>query len=102
MTDSTKRKNYLKGSAKVKTFSNGGHVIHVDLLLSDIQKLPVNERGYIKIDLLSVKDDKYGNDYSITENDFVPRAQSGTPASSTVAPPAGFKPTKKSTDDYPF
>lgn len=74
MANSTKEKrNFLKGSARAVHFNNGGHIIHIDLLKEDLDKLPVNKSGYVKISVSSLpKPDKFGNTHSVFENEFVP------------------------------
>ena len=108
-TYAKKAKNYIKGSAKQFTCSNGEIKINVDLLLEDLLKLPVNEKGYIKIALNTPKGgkDKFGNDFSIYENDYVPdpnkpkKDYSGpTQAGSAITPPVGFPNQKK--EGFPF
>ena len=95
---SKKTKRYLKGSAKLRTFEDGGELINVDLNLEDLSSLPITESGYIKITLSRKKEvDQYGNAYSIFENDFVPD-KSKAPAKPKVAtvkhdrPPFGDSP----------
>jgi len=72
-TGAKKPKNYIKGSAKAKTFDNGGTNIKVDLLFSDLEKLPRNAAGYIRIIISEMKNvDAYGNTHSIYEDDWTP------------------------------
>jgi hypothetical protein len=97
-----KPKNYLKGSAKLHEFSNGGHVIHVDILKSELEKLQVNKSGYIKITIGSLaKPDNWGNTHSIYENEFEPKAQGASSLTSAPKPQTGtYK--KPTTDSLPF
>lgn len=92
------KKNYIKGSARTYSFKNGGEVIHVDLKLSELQALPVNKAGYVKITLSKLAaEDQYGNHYSIFENDWKPEAAE---AVKQKAPATPIKPRAK--DDLPF
>lgn len=103
----TKKKNYIKGSARKRTFDNGGNVINLDLLVSEVAAI-ANEKGYAKLTLSELREpDMYGNTHSIYQNDWVPDgkgvAKSATPApaaKSTKAAPA--KKSYDSTDDLPF
>lgn len=91
-------KNYIKGSAKTYTFKNGGEVIHVDLKMEELQKLPVNKAGYIKLTLSKLAStDDYGNNYSIFENDWKPADGESV---KQKAPATPIKPRPK--DDLPF
>lgn len=66
-------RHYLKGSVKRYVFNNGGEVLNVDLLKSEIEALPANEAGYIKLKLSQRREvDKFGNTHSIELNTFVP------------------------------
>lgn len=104
MANSTKEKrNFLKGSARAIHFNNGGHIIHIDLLKEDVDKLPVNKSGYIKLSVSSLpKPDKFGNTHSVFENEFVPDGK----FAKGQEKPAPTKPQgygrNKSTDDLPF
>lgn len=109
--NSTKTTNYIKGSAKEVVFADGGDLINVDMLSSDLEKLPKNEAGYIKIVLSRLKDgpDQYGNTHSIKENTFKPsKGKSGAPklqgSAKKTAAPTTFKKqiTGATTDDLPF
>lgn len=94
-----KTRNYIKGSAKEVEFQNGGSVIHVDMLLSDLQKLPVNEAGYIKITVSRLPAlDKYGNSHTLYENDWKPTKSAQAPQVTSMK--NSRKPT--TTDDLPF
>lgn len=103
MITERKKKNYIKGGARTVTFSDG-ELINVDLLLSDLQKLPVNKTGYIKLTLSKNKVlDKFNNSHNIYENDFVPSdksqaAKAATPVATAIT--GGFK--SRTTDDLPF
>ena len=75
MSTERKLRKFIKGGARIKTFSNGGSIINIDLLMEDLLKLPINKSGYIKISLSENRNkeqDKFGNDYSIFQNEFVP------------------------------
>ncbi len=67
------KKNYIKGSAKQHQFDNGGSVLHIDLLVSDLDKIK-NEKGYAKITVSENRTpDTYGNTHSIYQNDWKPK-----------------------------
>ncbi len=110
---SIKKKNYLKGSAREVKFSNGGSIINVDFLLSELQALPVNEAGYVKIVIAenSKGPDRFGNTHSVYENDFVPSKEASEAKKAQLAAqkndfkspgrPAQFK-GRTNSDDLPF
>jgi hypothetical protein len=67
------KKNYVRGSAKERSFGDGGAVINLDLNLSDLNSLPVTEKGYVKIVVAQRQaEDQYGNTHYVYENTFVP------------------------------
>ena len=89
----TSTKKYLRGSAKTHTFSNGGDVIHLDLNLQDVNNLPVTKTGYVKLTLSRRKEvDKFGNEFSIYENDFKPTPKDGSGSAKPAAKPSGRAP----------
>lgn len=96
----TKKKNYIKGSAKEHVFDNGGSVIHIDMKLEDLKKI-ANERGYVKVTVSKLKQtDDYGNTHSVYENDYKPAEKKAAPAAKTP-----LKAKAKDTlpgDDLPF
>lgn len=83
------KRNYIKGSARERAGRNSKgeySLIAVDLLLEDLQNLPVNEAGYVKITLSRMdQPDRFGNTHSIFENDFKPDPKQA-PAKKTRAP----------------
>lgn len=99
-------KRYVKGSAKEHIFDNGGSNIHIDILKSDFDTLPVNERGYVKLTISKLKEvDQYGNSHTITLNDWKPLAKGATgyPAKGFTAQASPKAPLKaKEKDDLPF
>jgi hypothetical protein len=112
MADSTKaKKNYVKGSSKLVTFSNGGEIINLDLKIegkiigSQGDILP-NKAGYAKISLNKLeKADEYGNTHSIYENTFKPESKGEIAAPSNTRgkiTPAKAKISSPTTDDMPF
>lgn len=108
MADSTKpTKNYVKGSSKEITFSNGGSVINLDLkiegkLFGSKGEILPNEAGYVKVKLSKLdKPDQYGNTHSIVENDWKPSKDQPAKAQPSSPVPAKAK-VGASTDDLPF
>lgn len=108
MADSTKpTKNYVKGSSKEITFSNGGSVINLDLkmegkLFGSKGEILPNEAGYVKIKISKLdKPDQYGNTHSVVENDWKPTEGYKPKAKSSSPVPAKAK-VGASTDDLPF
>ena len=95
-------KNYVKGSAKLVTFPTGGELINLDLNLESLSSLPISPSGYVKLTLSRRQEpDQYGNNYSIYENEFKPKAKDG------AAPKAADKPSPtvrgpRSYDKPPF
>lgn len=101
MADSTVKKNYIKGSAKEHVFPNGGDVLNVDLLVSDLDKIK-NERGYARITLSRNKEvDKYNNTHSIYENTWKPSGEKKTAPVAKMPVKAKEKDAFPS-DDLPF
>lgn len=97
MSTEAKKKNYVKGSAKEHVFENGGSILHVDLKVDDLKRLPINEAGYVKLNISKLPNpDNYGNTHSIYENDWKP-AKDGKPAPKAKMPLAPF-----GKDDLPF
>lgn len=102
-TKTKKTKNYVKGSAKLVQFPSGGELINLDVRLEDLQKLPVNKNGYVKLVLGKLeKTDAYGNDYSIYENDFVPDKNKATAPRVAASVPSTKPNSNGTTDDMPF
>lgn len=105
MAETAKKRNYVKGSAKEVVFNNGGNVIHIDLLLEDLKRLPINAAGYIKLTVSKLAaPDKYNNTHTIYENDWKPAGKSGdnsAPKAPASTKPTGLK-TARSKDDLPF
>lgn len=105
-TTEKKKKNYVKGSAKEVIFANGGSLVHIDILIEDLKRLPVNERGYVKLTLSKLPEaDRFGNTHTLYENDFKPNeaGAKGQAAKAGVKafPKAEFK-GAASNDDLPF
>jgi len=94
MAEVTKRK-YIKGSSRTKIFENGGSNTYLSLLKADLDKLVVNEDGYVKLVISEKKEvDKFGNSHDVYENEWKPdpnfRGKKG------VTPPGGDA-TKRAT-----
>jgi hypothetical protein len=99
----TKKKNYIKGSAKEVVFNNGGSVIHVDLLLKDLDRLPKNEAGYVKITISRLPaPDKYNNTHTIYENDWKPEPGNNKKAATTAKTQVKSLRAERASDDLPF
>jgi len=65
-----KEKNYV-GSGKAIT-TKYGVMYNLGLRIEDLKKLPVSEKGYIRITLAELKNvDKNGNTHTCFENDYV-------------------------------
>lgn len=98
MADSTKKKNYIKGSGRARQFDNGGENIYLSLLFSDLESLPRNEDGYIRLVVSELREpDKFGNTHSIFENDWKPDPNKKPTG---VTPPGG-NPKAKATPINP-
>lgn len=88
-----KKKNYISGGARRVEFGDGSSIINLDLKLSDINDLPVSEKGYIRLTVSERKEtDQFGNTHSVYENDFVPdksksKAEEKPTAKPTVSGP---------------
>ena len=105
MSDSTKKKNFISGSAKEKVFDNGGELINLSLKLEQLAKI-ADEKGYVRITIQRLKEvDRFGNSHSIFEDTFKPQPKNATPKQPT---PVQIKSNNSSstgsigTDDYPF
>lgn len=103
MADSTKKKNYVKGSAKQHVFDNGGDVIHLDLKIEGIiigstGPIKPNDAGFAKVTVSKLKEpDQYGNTHCVYENDWVPTEK----RKAAPKPKTPVKPREKD-DDLPF
>ena len=99
-----KPRNYISGSAVEKVFSEDFSIINIDMLLSDVLKLPVNPKGYIKICVANVKggEDRYGNTHSVYENDFVPDPKKKGASSKPTDVPYKGRIDENVDDDLPF
>jgi hypothetical protein len=87
----SKEKKYV-GNGKAIT-TKYGTMYNISLKLEDLKKLPVNEKGYIRLTLAELKNaDKYGNTHTCFENDYV---DSGTKPQTTNA-------NEDITSDLPF
>jgi len=103
MADFTKKKNFFKGSAKEREFSNGTSVINIDIKKEWLDSLPVSEGGYVKMTLTALKNiDKFGNTHLIYENDYKPDPSKMKMPQKAAPTPTTFKGGSKSTDDFPF
>lgn len=72
-------KNYLRWSAKAVT-TQYGTLINLSISKEELNKLPVSEKGFIRITIAERKEiGQYGDTHSIFENTFVPTKQA-TPA----------------------
>lgn len=104
MGKTSTKKNYIRGSARQVTFSDGGSVVNIDLNLEDINSLPVSDSGYVRITLAQRQSaDQYGNTHYVYENTFVPDKTKGKGASAPAAPTkptVGFK--KAGNSGVPF
>jgi len=70
-------RNFVKGSARLKTFDNGWEVMNVSLNLEDLQRLP-QVKWYVKICIAKKKEkDQYGNTHMIYEDTYVPVKKEG-------------------------
>lgn len=65
------KKNYLKGSCKKFTFSDGNFAINLSLNQEQIQELESN-KGYVQLKLMPYPggEDKYGNHFYIVEDEW--------------------------------
>jgi hypothetical protein len=71
---STKETNYV-GQGKTFEFSWGTKEA-LNLNREKIMQLPVDKYGNIKVDVMKRKSpDKFGNDLSVVENTYVPKAK---------------------------
>lgn len=64
-------KKYVKAICKEHTFINGGSVINISILKTELDKLTPNEKGYVNLTLSSNKvKGKYGETHHIVINEF--------------------------------
>ncbi len=71
-------KNYI-GSGWERKFDNGGSVINLSLRIEDIQKIPVDKHGCIKVTVSSRRPSGDPKDptHSVYENSYVPQPKQG-------------------------
>ena len=67
-------RRFVKGSAKKRTFENGGEVIKVNLSIADLLRLPMNRKGYVYLEIASKKNwpDEYGRTHNISLDEYDP------------------------------
>lgn len=66
-------KNYIGWSAKEVT-TTYGKMINVSLRKADLDKLPVSEKGFIRLTISERKEiGKFGDTHSVFENTYVPK-----------------------------
>ena len=66
-------KNYIQGFAKERKFDNGWSIISLSIKLEQLNSLPVDDYGNIKLDVCQKREeDQWGNTHYVIENDFVP------------------------------
>ena len=100
-----KKKNYVKGSTKEVTFSNGGTTVHLDIkvegaVITTNGKLLPNEAGYVKLSLSKLPaPDQYGNTHTLYENDWKPSPKAVEAKAGQEAKPF---PKAQPKDDLPF
>ena len=62
-------KKYVGNGKAIK--GKFGTFYNLSLKLSDLEKLPTNDKGYIKISMSELKQpDQYGNTHTLYENDY--------------------------------
>lgn len=68
------QRNFIKWSARKKTFDWGWESLSVGIYLPDLLRLPMTSKGYVNIKIASKKSwaDEYGNTHSIYEDDYDP------------------------------
>lgn len=96
-------KNYIKGSAREFTFSNGGSNINLSLSLDALTAI-ANDKGYVNITVAPRQEaDRYGNTHSVFENTYKPDEKK-TPVRSAAKPQNTLTPPKfdDKSDDLPF
>ena len=65
-------KNWIGGGGRKVEFDNGGHLFNISLKKSDLDKLPVDKYGCVKVTMSERRSkDKAGNDYMLYENTYV-------------------------------
>lgn len=95
MSEQTQQRNYIKGSARMFKFQNGGEVLNLSLKLEDMAAI-ANERGYVNMTVAVRREtDDYGNTHLVYENTFKPeQGKQGQKPQGNKAPAAK--------DDLPF
>lgn len=84
-------KNYITGSAREKTFDNGGSVINLSICLDDLLKLPKTQdksgRAYVKLTIAPRKTEgKYGETHAIYEDTYQPKPKEGSTTEPKIDP----------------
>ena len=68
-------KKYVGNSKAIK--GKFGVFYNLSMKLTDLEKLPTNEKGYIRITMSELKEpDKFGNTHTLYHDDYVPKAKS--------------------------
>lgn len=81
-------KTYLRCSAKVKTFSNGGSAILFGVKVEELIKFAnehVNERGYLNLVISERREPgQYGDTHSVALDTFQPSQRGGTKTTDAI------------------
>ena len=72
-----KSSNFIKATVKEFTTSNWKNGWNIDINIQDLQRLPVDRYGYVKMTMRPRKEKwKYWDTHFLVENDFIPQKQS--------------------------
>ena len=97
----SEKKNYIKGSCRMRNFQNGGSAINLSINVNELAKI-ADDKGYARIVLSQLRQaDQYGNTHSIYQDEFVPTKKE---VNTTTAPskPLSKKAVGDDVDDLPF
>ena len=93
-------KDYVKGSAREITFSNGGSILNLSILKSDLDRIETDAKGYMRLCVAARRqEDDYGNTHYIYVDPYKPDAK-GKGAAKPKSKP--FKDEQDEEDDLPF
>ena len=74
-------KNYVKGSAREKTFDNGSSLVNFSININDIGQY-ADEKGWVQFTMSERREtDGYGNTHTIYINEFKPKPKEEETAS---------------------
>lgn len=94
------QKNFV-GNGWAKTFNNGGTIINISLKLDDLNKIPTNEKGYIRLVVAQRREpNDSGSTHYVYEDTY--KAQPKAASVDRNLPESTSTPAARIEDDLPF